>query len=79
MTMNTGEAIAAQALIDWVTSLTLWERTTHGDVQALDEQLVAHVHLLAKGAFTRLGAGPSADQAAASIRDVLGLPPHVVT
>lgn len=76
MALNITEAIAAQALIRWVSTLTLWERTDPPgtDVDERDELLVEHVSVLAKSASKTLGAGPSPDEAADAVRTALGLP-----
>ena len=51
MALNITEAIAAQALIRWVSTLTLWERTDpNPDLDEADERLLEHVRVLAKSA-----------------------------
>jgi hypothetical protein len=75
MALNITEAIAAQALIRWVSTLTLWERTDpNPDLDEADERLLEHVRVLAKSASKTLGAGPSPDEAADAVRTALGLP-----
>ena len=75
MALNITEAIAAQALIRWVSTLTLWERTDpNPDLDEADEWLLEHVRVLAKAASKTLGAGPSPDEAADAVRTALGLP-----
>jgi len=75
MALNITEAIAAQALIRWVSTLTLWERTDpNPDLDEADERLLEHVRVLAKAASKTLGAGPSPDEAADAVRTALGLP-----
>jgi hypothetical protein len=76
MSLTISEAIAAQALIRWVSTLKMWERVveTEEDVQAMDEALVTHARILGRAAFARLGAGPSEAESEALIREGLGLP-----
>lgn len=75
MALNITEAIAAQALIRWVSTLTLWERADpNPDLDEADERLLEHVRVLARSASKTLGAGPTPDEAVDAVRIALGLP-----
>ena len=55
MSLNIKEAIAVQALIDWVVNLNLWEGSLESPT---DNDVIDAVQLLNASAHKTLGAGP---------------------
>lgn len=56
MSMTVGEAVAAQTLITWLTSLDTWQGRLDSPP---DGDVIDAVHVLRDASHKRLGAGPS--------------------
>lgn len=69
--MNKREAVAVQALLDWMLALTLWEIDDPADHLA-DDELVRIVGVLADRSHAALGAGLRQDEAIAAAMRLLG-------
>lgn len=69
--MTRDEALAVRTLVEWITSLTLWE-IPPGHATIPDHQLVQVVGMLAGRAYAVLGAGMDEEQATAAAVRALG-------
>ena len=75
--MNKREAVAVQALLDWVLALTLWEVDTPAD-HLTDDELIRIIGVLADRSSTALGAGLRQGDAIAAAMRMCGLEPATV-
>ena len=77
MALTIGESIAVQRVTDWLTSLTLHERTpTEGTLPGEeDRDLIGALTLLADSARKTLAAGPTGADVAEQLRRALDIEP----